>query len=136
MRAIVFVVDILLSLMLLILLSCSRSVSKDQETPPNAEVIGENFEPTEEAPIMLKSATPQYPQGALEMGITGTVWVKIFVDERGRVQEAKIVEDSEKDVGFEEAALAAAMKTEWKPATLNGKPISVWITYKVDFDIK
>ncbi len=129
-------VGILLSLMLLILFSCSRSVSRDRGTPPKVEVSGENLGPTEEAPIMLKSATPEYPQGALEMGITGTICLKVFVDERGRILEAKIVEDSGKDVGFEEAALAAAMKTKWKPATSNGKPISVWITYKVDFDIK
>jgi TonB family protein len=136
MRVIVFVVDILLSLMLLILFSCSRSVSKDQETPPNAEISGEHFGPVEKAPIMVKNVSPEYPQGALEMEITGTVWLKVFVDERGRILEAKIVEDSGKDVGFEEAALAAAVKTEWKPATSNGKPISVWLTYKVDFDIK
>ena len=85
---------------------------------------------------MVKSVSPEYPQGALEMGITGTVWLKVLVDETGRIAEAKIVKDSGKDVGFEEAALAAALKTEWKPATVNGRPISVWITYKIDFDIK
>ena len=119
-----------------IFLSCSRSVSKDQGTPPNAEISGEHVAPIEKVPIMVKNVSPEYPQGALEMEITGTVWLKVFVDERGRILEAKIVEDSGKDVGFEEAALAAAVKTEWKPATSNGKPISVWITYKVDFDIK
>jgi len=136
MRAIAFVVTILLLFVFFIFLSCSRSVSKDQGTPPNAEISGEHFAPIEKAPIMVKSVSPEYPQGALEMGITGTVWLKVFVDERGRILEAKIVEDSGKDVGFEEAALAAAVKTKWKPATSNGKPISVWITYKVDFDIK
>ena len=129
-------VDILLSLMLFILFSCSRPAGKDQEVTPNAETRGEHFAPVEKAPIMVKSVSPEYPQGALEMGITGTVWLKVLVDETGRILEAKIVKDSGKDVGFEEAALAAAMKTEWKPATSDGKPISVWITYEIDFDIK
>ena len=82
-RAIIFMVAILLSLMLLILFSCSRSVSRDRETPPNAENRGEHFGPVEKAPIMVKNVSPEYPQGALEMGITGTVWLKVFVDERG-----------------------------------------------------
>ncbi len=86
MRAIAFVVAIPLLFVFFIFLSCSRSVSKDQGTPPNAGISGEHFAPIEKAPVMVNSVSPEYPQGALEMEITGTVWLKVFVDNQVRLQ--------------------------------------------------
>jgi len=94
------------------------------------------FVPVEEAPIQVKSVTPDYPTEAANEGIEGTVWVKALIDKTGTVIDAIIFKDSGKGAGFEEAALNAAYKTKWKPAKSDGKPIAVWVTYKLDFNIK
>jgi len=34
---------------------------------------------------------------------------------------------------LDEAAIEAAYKNKFKPGIQNGRPIKVWVTYKVDF---
>lgn len=46
---------------------------------------------------------------------------------------ARILEDSGADVGFEDAALAAAIKSKWKPAIKNGNPIPIWVPFEAAF---
>jgi hypothetical protein len=39
-------------------------------------------------------------------------------------------------VGFEEAALEAAYKREYRPAQFENKPVAVWVSYQVSFQLK
>ncbi len=91
---------------------------------------------TDRAPVLLKSPSPGYPLDALKAGKTGTVWVKALVDSRGKVRKAIIEEESGEDVGFEEAALEAAYKREYRPAQFENKPVAVWVSYQVSFQLK
>lgn len=109
---------------------CTNQAAKQASSSNAIESSGE------EAPIQIKQVNPEYPAAALRDGIAGTVWVKIRVDTLGVVKEAVIAKDSGKNVGFEDAAITAALKTKWKPAKSNGKPFETWITFKVDFNIK
>jgi TonB family protein len=89
------------------------------------------------APILLNSLTPYYPPEAMAQGITGTVWIKIFVDTLGNVSNPMVLRDRGNNIDiFEKSAIDAALKTMWKPAQSKGQPIAVWITYKVDFSLK
>jgi len=52
------------------------------------------------------------------------------------VNEAFILKESGADVGFEESALQAALNSEWKPATVDGDPVELWVAYEVEFKFK
>lgn len=52
-----------------------------KEPPPD-------YVPYDRAPEPLKQVTPKYPELATRAGLEGTVWVKLWVDESGKVVEA------------------------------------------------
>jgi len=88
------------------------------------------------APVQVDLVQPVYPDNALNSGRTGKVWVKALIDTTGDVLDVVVVPDSVKNVEFEMSAINAAYKTTWKPATLDGRPVMVWVTYKVEFKLR
>ena len=75
---------------------------------------------------------PKYPKEAKEAGIEGTVIVQVFVDEKGKVTETKILKGIPNS-GLDEAAIEAIRKTRFKPAKARGKSVGVWISIPVNF---
>jgi TonB family protein len=113
--------------MLLALLNLSCAAN-----PPKTENDSERS--FEQAPILVENVKPSYPFEAKAQEITGTVWIKILVDTIGVVRETVILEEQSKNTDiFAQSVIDAAMKTKWKPALSKGKPIAVWVTYKVNF---
>jgi protein TonB len=86
-------------------------------------------------PEPIKLISPIYPPGAAAAGFEGTVMVKVFINTEGLASKPMVIKDSGSDVGFEEAAIEAAKKGKWKPATKNGKPIGVWVAYPISFTL-
>lgn len=99
---------------------------------PISEYYTETDRP-DKLPVRSRYIAPKYPKEASKTGAEGSVWVKILIDEKGKVRVARILEDSGTDVGFEEAALSAAIKSTWKPAIKNGKRVPIWVTYESAF---
>jgi TonB family protein len=94
-------------------------------------------ESSEIPPELISDSAPEYPIEAFNKSLPGAVWVKVFIDSLGNVTEAEIIKISERpDLGFEEAAIKAAKKSKWNPAISAGKPVGVWISYKITFDPK
>ena len=88
----------------------------DPPVPLNGEVIGHEYYP------------PQAQKDALE----GQVTLQLTIDPQGRVSAAKVLKGS--GHGFDEAALRGAReKLRFKPARLDGQPVSTQITYKITF---
>ncbi|MFC1543070.1 TonB family protein [Candidatus Neomarinimicrobiota bacterium] len=75
-----------------------------------------------------------YPEPAKSAGIEGSVIVQAFVDENGQVTET-IVLRGLPNTGLDEAALAALKNTTFKPAQQEGKPVGVWISIPVHFQL-
>jgi protein TonB len=96
----------------------------------------DEFIPYDEPPVPISTVKPDYPELAKQAGIEGVVWVQALVDKKGKVRKAQIYKASGANAGFEEAAVEAAMKTEYKPAISNKQPLSVWVVYKVEFTLK
>lgn len=69
------------------------------------------------SPTVVSSVTPVFPETA--MG-GGTVVVSVSLDAAGEIQDVKILKSSG---GFESSALEAIKQWQFKPATLDGKPI-------------
>jgi TonB family protein len=90
----------------------------------------------DEEPMVISLPTPKYPEMARKAEIEGKVWVEVLIDTRGKVCDARIIRDSGANAGFEEAALEAAWKGEWRPAMQNKQPVAVRVSYPVVFKLK
>jgi len=74
-----------------------------------------------------------YPELAVKAGIQGKVFVKAFVDEKGNVIKTEIIKGI--GVGCDEAAIAAIMKTKFKPGKQRGKPVKVQVSIPIFFKL-
>ncbi len=110
---------------------------------PILEDPGDNPEPLpaareapvfETAPKPVRIVEPEYPRAARRRRIQAEVVVTVIVDIRGYVLEPGIVERyilhegvrkpvTGLDYGLEEAALTAAARWLFRPATRNGEPV-------------
>ena len=81
---------------------------------------------------MVHYETPGYPRLAEQAGLEGLVWIKALVGSDGNVKNA-VVYKSSGTPALDEAAVAVAPMCKFKPAIQNGRPVAMWVTYKVDF---
>lgn len=102
----------------------------------------------EVGPKLVRIHQPDYPRAAKRKGVKAEVVVEVLISERGRVQEATIVErfllDKEDDpkepvaqlgYGLEEAALSAARQCLFRPARKNGTPVRSYTTVTLVFGV-
>lgn len=92
-----------------------------------------DFVPVEKQPqpIPGSAIAPVYPELARLSGVEGTVWVKIWVDEKGNSRKAVIMR-SDAEI-FNQVSIDAAMKWKFSPAILKGKPVAVWVSIPFKF---
>jgi len=119
-----------------LLLSCVRTPTAEQkaaETPrADAAPSPEEFIAVDEMPEFVTSVQPEYPKALADAHINGSVWIRALVAIDGTVAEARVVNPNQHEE-FNTAAIAAAYKSEFKPARKDGKPVPVWVTYQVQF---
>ncbi len=90
-----------------------------------------------EAARIVNQSIPIYPPRAIQMR-WGTnqdqkVRLKVFVGEQGQPLKVSVIEGVTGSSGFDEAAIEAANKSTFSPATRDGKPVRGWtpeIIYK------
>jgi len=85
----------------------------------------------DEPPVLVRYDAPEYPEAAKEAGLEGAVTVELVVGEDGRVVEVSVVDSS--DPAFEESALEAASRCEFRPAKLRGNPTRVRVLIPYQF---
>lgn len=117
---------------------CSResNVATAPEQAKVSEARPADFVEFDKAPTIVKQVAPKYPELARKAGIEGEVWIKIWIQKDGKVRTAEIQKASGRDVGFEEAAIAAAQKLEFKPALKNGQPVATWVSLPFRFKLR
>jgi TonB family protein len=106
----------------------STTVTRDRNLPDPDEFIE-----VDEQPVQIDQEPPIYPVAARRAKVTGSVMVRAFVDPQGKVLKANALECDRPGYGFEIAAVAAAYKGRWRPATVKGKTVGMWVTYKIEF---
>lgn len=83
-------------------------------------------------PPQPKSAiSPVYPKEAQDKGITGNVYLKIYISEKGKAEDAIILDGVEE---LNQAAIDAVKKVKYKPALLGGNPVGVWVDLLIKFN--
>jgi TonB family protein len=99
-----------------------------RETVPVAGVI----EYRETLPVTRHRQMPEYPAMAREARVSGVVMTRVLVGADGRVEEVR-VDPAHSVLMLDDAAVAAARRWTFTPATVCGRPVSVWITVPFAF---
>ncbi len=84
-------------------------------------------------PILLEATEPTYPQEARAAGESGTVHLKISLDDKGEVTQVRVLEGP--SAALREAALLWACSSRFTPARYGSKPVAVVIDYRLRFDL-
>jgi protein TonB len=75
---------------------------------------------------------PHYPAAARRLRRAATVSVRVLIDPTGKVREAEI-DGPRTGLGFDGAAVSAAKRSRWEPATRNGEPVEAWAVLTIEF---
>lgn len=79
---------------------------------------------------------PVYPPLARRKGIEGTVTLSVEVLANGRTGQVKVVKSSGRKDMDQAAVNALKNFHEWQPKIENGKKVTSWLTYEVQFKLK
>lgn len=77
----------------------------------------------------------KYPAAARENDIKGKVYVRFAVTERGKVDKVSVVRGVHPLLD-EEAVRVIKKLPKWKPGRQRGKPVSVWYTVPINFQLQ
>ena len=111
------------------------------DTPVTAEVADlsePTFTPFTEAPAItnrdevIAAMEAEYPPLLREAGVGGSVRVYFFIDETGTVGDVRLDESSGHEA-LDLAALRVADVYRFRPASNNGEPTPVWVSFPITF---
>lgn len=132
----------LISAASLCLLSASLSVLFAQSQGPNSQTNRSqqaNGEKTftgkevETKAFLVKRVEPKYTKDARKNKVEGTVVIRCIFSSTGKVTDIRVI--SRLPDGLTEKAVAAARLIRFKPATKNGKPVSMYMQLEYNFTL-
>jgi protein TonB len=106
--------------------------------PPSTQVPVEEASMIEQAqtqitpPTLLTRPKPRYPVAAMRLRKEAVVTLRLLIDPNGKVIDVERV-GPEAGMGFDRAAVTAALATRWQPATEDGEPIEMWTEMRIAF---
>lgn len=115
-----------------------EQLSADLPPPPPQDNTEEETEEileffmVEQKPEVIKQVPPEYPEVARKAGIEGSVILKVLIEKDGSVSQAMVVKG--KDI-LQQAALNAIYQYRFSPAQQNDKPVKVWLTMPIRFQL-
>lgn len=86
-------------------------------------------------PVYQQNKQPPYPVMAKRRGYQGEVTLSVLVDSQGIVSGVKIKTTSGHG-SLDKAALAAVRRWRFIPATIDGKPVDMWVDVPIDFRLQ
>lgn len=92
------------------------------------------FVPPEFAAEYLKNPKPAYPALARRMHLQGTVLLRVWVGESGKVREVSVHQSSGFDA-LDTAALNAVQGWRFAPARRGDMPVDAWVEVPVKFSL-
>ncbi|RPH56897.1 energy transducer TonB, partial [bacterium] len=85
-------------------------------------------------PEKISGPQPVYTEMARKARVQGVVIVEAIIDEKGNVTNARVLKGL--PMGLDKAALEAVQRWKFKPATLNGRPVRVYYSLTVNFQVQ
>jgi len=84
-------------------------------------------------PVNISRPSPAYPEVARRARIQGQVILEAIIDRAGNVVDVRIIKDL--PMGCGAAAQEAVQRWKYRPATLNGRNVAVYLTVAVTFGL-
>jgi len=112
--------------------SCRRKSEGSVELPLNPTGVAARGE---EPPVALDAEPPiEYPKVLYQLRISGTVLLRLFVDETGHlVADSTRIQESSGYPALDSAALAGTPRMHFAPALHNGVAVATLFTQPVHF---
>jgi TonB family protein len=85
-------------------------------------------------PSPIKLPKPKYPKSSKKTHAAGNVRVEGVITQNGDFIDAKVADGDDPD--FSQSALEAVARYRFKPATLDGKPVAVFVRVDINFQIR
>ena len=82
-------------------------------------------------PIVIDSEEPEWSEQAREAKFSGDVLVYLWIDKNGKPSHVRVVRGA--GMGLDEKAVEAVRQYRFKPATLDGQPVTVDMYVDVSF---
>jgi protein TonB len=79
---------------------------------------------------------PEYPELARVARIEGRVILQAIILKDGTVGEIEVLTCNRPSMGFEESAITAVRNWRYRPAMQGNRPVDVYFTVRVDFDLQ
>jgi TonB family protein len=119
-----------------------QQAPRPAETPterPQADASGQNdstSRPTApgDVPVPISRPSPRYPADALRNNETGTVLLRITVDERGEPVNVEVARSS-RSRSLDRAAAQAARRWTFRPAQQNGRAVTATVEVPIAFSL-
>ena len=108
--------------------TASSSNPVSPQTQSQAEELSETIPPD-----FSGNQPPTYPLRARRLGWEGTVLLRVFVAEDGRVTKVEVVKPSGRQI-LDAAAVNAVRRWRGTPATRDGKPVAS--SWKIPFEFR
>jgi|CXWL01.1.fsa_nt_gi protein TonB len=86
------------------------------------------------APVATNRVPPVYTEAARRARIQGVVVVEAIIDKDGNVTQVRVLKGL--PMGLDRSAQEAVQRWKFKPAALNGRPVSVYFTLTVNFRLQ
>lgn len=84
-------------------------------------------------PVLIHRIEPVYPETARRVRLTGTVTLKAVISETGDVERVEVLRGA---TFLTEAAVDAVRQWKYRPALMDGRPVSVYFTVVVTFRLE
>lgn len=113
------------------LLGCATQSDRTVPLPPDQASPTRRDDP----PVPLNAQPPaEYPAALVQERIGGTVILRLFVDDSGRVvAESTRVQESSGYPALDSAALAAVPRLRYAPALRDGRPVATGFMQPFNF---
>jgi TonB family protein len=115
-----------------------RAIHIEELAPPvgdTSAVITASI-PGAAIPKLMKEVKPAYTMAAMGRQIQGIVHLVAVVEADGSVGIVRVVQSLDPKYGLDESAMQALKGWRFTPATLNGKPVRMLITFQLKFTLK
>jgi protein TonB len=76
-----------------------------------------------------------FPRMAIDLGISGIVYVQFLVDKNGNIKDISVLKDIQGIFGTEAINAIKGMK-KWKPAKYHGQNVGYFVKMPINFQIK
>ncbi len=86
-----------------------------------------------QAPVLIRRVSPDYPLTAKLARVQGPVVLRAVIDESGAIEDVTVLEGHPLLVPAASEAVAA---WRYRPATLDGRPVRVWLLVTVRFTLE